>query len=63
MGPAGDVEVFDGTAWRPVSSLLEDPAMSNREEPEAARADERADGDQPDSEGSAAGSPDEPEQL
>ena len=63
MGAAGDIEVFDGTTWRPVSSLLKDPATGNREEPPATRPDESADLDPAESEVSAAGLPDEPEQL
>jgi hypothetical protein len=63
LGRTGDVEIFDGTAWQPVSSLLKDPATGSREEPGSAPADPRAEPPTPDPDGSAAGTPGEPEQL
>ena len=63
MGATGDVEVFDGTLWRPVSSLLKDPAAGSREGPRPDRPNEHTDADAAESDGSAAGLPDEPEQF
>jgi hypothetical protein len=29
----GDLEIFDGHSWRPIASLLSDPADGHREDP------------------------------